>query len=140
MYIAALSRLLNDRQFRRFAVVGLVGFMVDAGFLTWLMGLNQGLMLSRLVSFSCAVTVTWLLNRHWSFQSSQPRHGRRSYFTYMGIQVAGAAINLALFAGLVWAWPFWQAWPVVPLALAAGVSLLFNFLASRRLAFRASLT
>lgn len=131
----ALYRLLQDWQFRRFVLVGIVGFAIDAGLLTWLMSLKQGLILSRFVSFGCAVTATWLLNRNWSFKSLQLRHGQRSYFTYLGIQVAGAAINLTLFAALVWAWPVWLAWPVVPLALAACVSLLFNFLASRRLAF-----
>ncbi len=61
-------RLRPPARFGAFAVVGAVGFLVDAGVLTALVnGLGANPYAARAVSFPAAVTATWWLNRRWTF-------------------------------------------------------------------------
>lgn len=126
--------LLKNPQFRRFSVVGIVGFLVDAGILTILMKMEYSSIVARSVSFPSAVTVTWLLNKAWSFSDSGPPRPN-GYVAYIVIQMIGAGINFSIFVFILWVWPFWSAWPIAPLAVAAAASLIFNFTMSRRHAF-----
>ena len=55
-------------QFITFCIVGGIGFLVDAGILGLLVhGFGADPLLSRLLSFPCAMTVTWYLNRRVTF-------------------------------------------------------------------------
>ena len=67
--------------FPAFFVVGTIGFIVDAGVLAVLVhGYGQGNYSSRMVSFAVAVTVTWLLNRTFSFADGRT-HNRGTKHT-----------------------------------------------------------
>lgn len=50
-------------QFARFALVGTIGFLTDVTVLVIGMRLGAGPYIARVISFLCAVAVTWLLNR-----------------------------------------------------------------------------
>lgn len=129
----ALGRLGASR-FLRFACVGTVGFVVDAGILTMLMQLGWQPVLARLVSFPAAVATTWLLNKAWTFSADAASAGG-GYMRYFGIQIVGALINLGIFTLLISAFPAFLAMPWVPLAAASLVALVFNYLATRHLVF-----
>jgi putative flippase GtrA len=120
----------------RFALVGCIGFAVDAGILIVLLKHSLlPLAISRLISFSSAVSVTWLMNRQFTFRiGSRPIHARecRRYFV---VSALGALINYGLFLLIMSAVPRLAPYPVVVLAIAAGVAMLFNFVGSRRYAF-----
>ncbi|MHB1937800.1 MAG: GtrA family protein [Acidobacteriaceae bacterium] len=123
------------REAGRFALIGAAGFGVDGGLLVGLHHEGLALLPARLLSFSVAVTVTWALNRRYTFPT---RRGRalpewRRYALVNGI---GALLNLGGFFALLGRFPAWRATPLVPLALAAAVALVFNFWASRQIAFR----
>lgn len=124
------------RQFARFLVVGAVGFMVDAGLLIAMMhGAGLSPVSARLVSFSVAVTVTWLLNRLWTFRchaSDRPLAEWRRYVTVNGL---GGLINLGTFALLAGPVPGLGVNPLIAFASASAVALIFNFLGSRTFAF-----
>lgn len=123
-----------DGAFLRFCAVGAVGFVVDAG-LTLL--LSQGLqwtpVASRIVAFVVAATVTWLLNRHYTFRSQA---GLRSWAPYVMATGVGALINI----GIYWLWL--RVAGVAPaailggVALGSGVALAFNFFVSRAILAR----
>ena len=127
--------LLVSRDIFRFAVVGAVGFCVDAGVLTVLMNAGWGVIASRAVSFLLAASVTWLLNKVWTFRNVGTRAAGREYALYVGMQMIGAGINLGVFFALVLASPSLREMPVVPLAVGAGVSLGFNYFVSKRWIF-----
>jgi putative flippase GtrA len=119
----------------RFALVGGVGFIVDATVLTLLVnGLGYGHYASRAVSFSLAVTVTWLLNRRWVFQAGSPTG--REYSGYFAIQLLGAFINLGVYVLVIELVPALAAIPVVPLAFGSAVSMFSNYLLARRFVYR----
>jgi len=126
-----VSRLLPG-----FAVVGAIGFLVDAGILTTLMaGFDMHHYAARAISFPAAVTTTWYLNRRWVFDRRAVRMSGREYMSYVLVQVIGAMINLLVFVAVIELVASLKALPVIPLALGAGVALLFNFGASRRFVF-----
>ncbi|MFZ1416440.1 MAG: GtrA family protein [Defluviicoccus sp.] len=138
-----LARLLDRRPASRealaFAVVGSIGFGVDAGGLVLLFhALDWGHYASRGASFLVAVTVTWYLNRTWTFAKRGGGNKRREYSVYFLVQVVGACINGAVYAlGLALS-PAMQAFPLLALACGSIVAMAFNFLATRRLAFPAN--
>jgi putative flippase GtrA len=119
-------------RFGWFAAAGAAGFVVDAGILTALLRMTGWpLLLARACSFSAAVTVTWLLNRQLAFAGGSRFRARTEYAGYFVIQIAGAVINLGVFAACVWFAPRLIAWPIVPLAIGAAVAFLFNYFLTR---------
>jgi len=121
----------------RFIVVGAMGFAVDGGILMLLHSLYDfSLLHARLVSFAAAVTVTWYLNRQHTFAASKDDQVIFEWGRYAVVNGIGALLNLGLFLWLVYHFTRLAAWPIVPLAMAASVALVFNFFASRQLAFR----
>lgn len=130
--------LLNEsRQLRRFAAIGSLGFLIDAGLLTALVnGMSWGHYTARALSFSLAVSATWYCNRRWVFQPTANRSSE--YARYAAVQIGGAVLNLSIYvAAIEWIPPL-AAWPVIPLALGAAVSMGFNFVLSRALVFAGS--
>jgi putative flippase GtrA len=120
-----------------FAVVGAIGFLVDAGLLTLSSRSGMNVYAARCISFSAAVLVTWLLNRIFVFGGTAALGGRKSaeYGRYLCVQVVGAAINLATFAAVLTIYPRLAAVPVLPLAAGAALGLVFNFAGARRWVF-----
>jgi putative flippase GtrA len=124
------------KQAGSFAAIGAIGFLVDAGILTALNGLlDIDLLRARLVSFSTAVTVTWLMNRHLTFAHRRSLGAAPEWARYALVNGIGALLNLSIFFWIIDLYPAFARWPVLPLAIAASVALIFNFLASRRVAF-----
>jgi putative flippase GtrA len=124
------------RQAGSFAVIGALGFLVDAGILTALNSLlDIDLFRARLASFSAAVTVTWLLNRYHTFANRQSNRATAEWARYALVNGFGALLNLAVFFWLIRRYPGLAGWPVLPLSIAAGIALIFNFVASRQLVF-----
>ena len=118
----------------RFAFVGGIGFVVDAGILTWLVTVvGWHHYPARAISFSAAVTVAWALNRRFTF--AKTNNPKREYARYFSIQIIGAVINLGTYVAVIEAWPRTAATPVIPLALGAALALLFNFVAARFFVF-----
>jgi len=123
------------RQFLRFALAGGIGFVIDAGILTLLVnGLGYGHYVSRAVSFTFAVTATWLINRRWVFAAGLP--SGREYSGYFLVQLSGALINLGVYVLLIELVPRLAGIPVIPLACGAAVALIANFYLVRRFVFR----
>lgn len=128
---------LDAPQVQRFASVGLVGFAVDAGLLTILNSiLRFELLESRLISFFVAVTVTWWLNRNWTFSDYRDVHKTKEWGRYAIVNTAGAAINMGIFFWLTSHYALMAEVPLVPLSIAASVALVFNYSASKRVAFK----
>lgn len=128
------ARLLTEAV--RFALIGAIGFLVDAAVLTALVsGLGRGLYEARAVSFSLAVSVTWYLNRRFTFSDRRSADRKREYVRYVAVQIVGALINLGVYALVASGFPALAVYPVIPLAAGSAVAMFFNFLASRQFAF-----
>ena len=121
--------------FLRFCTVGVVGFLVDA---SCTLLLSQVAALSplpaRIAAFIVAATITWGLNRRYTFKSMA---GLGSWVPYVLLTGVGALINI----GVYWTWLAWAG--IGPLSIVGGVAagsvaaLSFNFLASRAIFVKA---
>ncbi len=111
----------------QFAMVGTVGFALDAGLLSFLMAAGWSVLQARTVSFLVAVSGTWMINRAWTFRDRHSVVRGSSYALYVLAQLLGAGINLGCFFVLIQLWPALLAFPVVPLGIGALVSRAFNF-------------
>ena len=119
-----------------FAAIGAIGFMVDGGILMLLHSVfDFSLLHARLISFSVAVTITWYLNRKKTFSSRDAR-AINEWGRYAAVNTIGALLNIGIFLWLIFRFETLANWPIVPLAIAASIVLVFNFLMSRSIAFR----
>ena len=128
--------MTNANRFFRFGVVGVVGFIVDAAVLSLLVSAGGGVYASRLASFPSAVTVTWYLNRKWSFHGQATTRPIMEYGLYFGVQIVAALANLAAYAVVLNRMFNDQTAMVIPaLAVGAGLGLVINFIGARALVF-----
>ena len=123
------------RQFLRFCLVGGIGFLVDAGTLLLLLHVGLDRYVGRVISYLVAATVTWLLNRLYTFDSTAPQALHRQWARYVAVNAAGAGINYLVYAGSMLASDTLYRHPVLAVAAGSAVALLFNFAANRWLVF-----
>jgi len=130
-----LLRML-PRGFPSFILVGTVGFIIDATILAILVhGYQWGDYTARLVSFSVAVTVTWLLNRGYVFTDARTHNRRSEYTRYLAVQGTGMAINFLIYSLCLISSPLMDQWPVLALAVGSAVALIFNYAGARIFVF-----
>jgi len=123
-------------QFLSFCVVGTTGFLVDAGItilLTQMFSVEATL--ARLVAFLIAVSVTWALNRRFTFQVDA---SVSTWLPYLMSSTLGALINMGIYL-------FWLRWAghsarqiLAGVAIGSIGALAFNFTISRYVIFRAN--
>lgn len=119
------------RKFMRYCAVGAAGFCTDGGLLQ--LGIHVfglGAIVARVPSFAVAVLVTWYLNRGFTFRM-QSRSFRESFPAYIAANAIGLAINFGTYTAGVLFSPFMAQYPLIPLAIGAGIGMVFNFLAAR---------
>jgi putative flippase GtrA len=130
---------VTSKRLPGFAVVGAIGFLIDASILTLLMtGVGLDHYTARAVSFAVAVTSTWYMNRRWVFDRKSVQMSGREYSSYVVVQIVGATINLLVFVAAIEFIEALRNIPVIPLAMGAAVALLFNYGASSRFVFNES--
>jgi putative flippase GtrA len=127
-----------SQQAASFTLIGAIGFVVDGGILTLLnSAIGLDVIRARLVSFSIAMTVTWYLNRNKTFAHLKDQDAAGEWGRYALVNSIGALLNLAIFLWLIQRHRVLAEWPILALAIAASVALVFNFFASRHIAFQA---
>jgi putative flippase GtrA len=127
------------REFGRFCVVGGAGFLLDAALLQALISLmGLGPYSARLLSFLGAVTLTWVLNRSYTFHSpARNAFVKGEWLHYTGLMVFGAIVNYAAYAYCLINFPLVAQFPVLGVAAGSFAGLLLNFSTSRYLFSRA---
>lgn len=110
-----------------FALAGFVGFAFDAGILTALVNLGLDARLARLVSFACAMVVTWLINRSLAFGDRAGSDIVSEFLRYLSASVLAALVNLGAFMALVTLGGPFERWPVLAVAVAIALSMSLNF-------------
>ena len=128
--------LKTRHELQRFAIAGAVGFAVDASLLiTLFQWLGWDLIPSRLISFSAAATTTWLMNRNLTFSHRKSSNYFSEWARYIAVNTAGALLNLGIFIWLMRYLPNSGLFPLIALAVAAVIALVFNFAGSKYIAF-----
>ncbi len=126
------------RQIALFAVSGVLGFVVDAGIVQFLvreLGMNP--YVARLFSFVAAATTTWAFNRRYTFAGHGGASKRRELARYLVAMACGFALNYGAYALCVAAWPLVRQWPAIGVAAGSVAGAIINFLSSKYWIFRA---
>ncbi len=133
-----LTNLLSvSREFRAFCVVGTIGFIIDAGLVQLLVtrfGVN--LLPARMASLLTAVTVTWLLNRRFTFRVTARPASRAEWFKYVVVNGVGNGLNFGVDVLAVLTVDFLATFPFLAVAMGSAVGLAFNFTLSKTLVFK----
>ena len=120
------------RQIVLFCLGGFVGFVIDAGLVQLLVSRwDANPYSSRLLSFVCAATGTWLFNRRYTFNGVRHYGRLGEWLRYLVAMSGGFAINFTVYATLVYQFEWIQRLPAVGVALGSVAGFVVNFSASR---------
>ncbi|MDN5929317.1 MAG: GtrA family protein [Hyphomicrobiales bacterium] len=116
-----------------FALVGGIGFAVDAAVLMLLLGTTSlDPFSARLISVAVALSATWMLNRYITFGPSS-----RALITegarYGGVGMATSLINYCIYSALLLTFSAMP--PLVALVLASSAAMVLSYLGYSRLVF-----
>jgi putative flippase GtrA len=153
MTLVAFRTLIPARdsalgQFVRFGIIGAIGFVADSVALLWvaLPVLRHAfpghddllyLRLGRVFSYLVAATVTWTLNRQFTFKPT-PEHPFRQWVRFLGANALGGAANYGTYYLLITLMPTVRDNPVLGVAAGAIAGLAFNFIVNKFWVFRST--
>lgn len=122
-------------QFLRFGVVGTAGFVVDTSVVYGLRG-AIGLIGAGLASYLVAATLTWALNRVWTFRGRGSGAAHRQWLRFLLANMAGFVLNRGTYVALVMLVALCARQPVLATAAGALAGMGVNFALSRAVVFR----
>ena len=121
------------RQIARFGIVGVIGFVVNAGVVAGL-AVSLGPVWAQCLAFPLAASVTWWLNRLYTFGAS--RHAwKMEWLRYLAANTLGFSVNNGVYFTLVLLNPFAYSHPACAVALGSLAGMVFNFICSKRAVF-----
>jgi putative flippase GtrA len=120
----------------RFAVIGGLGFIIDASVLLFMMSNGLDAYTARILSFAVAVIATWWGNRTWTFRNriEQPNH--KEFCAYLLVQAFGTSINYAVYALCLYLIGTAPLQALLALACGSTTALFFNFYGARTAVFQ----
>ncbi len=93
-----LSNPRERTRFLRFAVVGIIGAVVDFGIFNLVTALTPiAAVWASAISFSCAVVSNFLWNRYWTYPDSRSKPISFQLFQFLVVSVIGLGIRILLF-------------------------------------------
>lgn len=132
-----MRRVRALRQFFLFGVVGTAGFLVDSAVLLAVMHVGAGPYTGRLISYLCAATFTWAMNRVVTFRDRAGTASAGQWVRFVSANAVGALVNLGVYAWLITVGPDIPGQPLTAVAAGSVSGLALNFFLSRTLVFRA---
>lgn len=125
------------RQIGLFALSGVVGFIVDAGIVQFLVReLAMNPYLARVFSFLAAASSTWLFNRRYTFAGHHAGSKRGQWARYLVAMAGGFGLNYGAYALCVAGWPLVRSWPAIGVAVGSVAGAVVNFASSKYWIFR----
>lgn len=124
-------------EFAYFSLAGVAGFLIDTGVVLLLTKSGMDPIMAQSVAFTIAVTITWLLNRRFTFAHHASPKWLREWLHYVAANSVGALVNNGVYALLVLTMAMFSKEPVLAVVSGSLAGLVFNFTASRTLVFRA---
>lgn len=123
-------------EFLRFGLVGAVGYVVDTAVVYALRGaIGPGP--AGMPSFVLAATVTWALNRAWTWRGRSGEGSKLAQWArFLAVNSPGLVLNRSVYEALVFLVPLCAAYPFLATAAGTGAGMFVNFGLSRRLVFR----
>ena len=122
-----------------FGIVGVIGFVVDAGIVQFLVReWHVNPYEARIASFLCAATTTWAFNRTFTFAGKSSGSRRRELVRYIVAMAGGFAFNYGAYAACLALFDVVHQWPAIGVAAGSIAGAVVNFLTSKYWIFRVS--
>jgi putative flippase GtrA len=115
-------------QLLRFGLVGFAGYVVDSTVLYGGLFLGLGPAWGRLVSFLCAVSFTWLINRRFTFSRGSQQTLFNEALRYFSVMLIGGFLNFLIYGLIMNSMSYHLALPAFAVAVGALVGMSANFL------------
>ncbi len=147
-YIRSLFTRTAISQLIKVSIVGVVNTIVSFTLFNILLGVlggtktvDEGFNWEQFwaiaISFLIATLVSYLLNRRWTFQLSEPGEMRRETIHFIGINIAAWAVTQGIVGGADWIWgPLSRLQQNFFYLLASGLIILPKFAGYRDIVFR----
>jgi putative flippase GtrA len=132
---ATPERVFTLVQFLMFSSVGAVGFVADTA-TVYALRQSLGLYGAGAVAYGVAATVTWILNRVWTFRGKGSGPAHRQWARFLLVNLGGFVLNRGTYAVLVTFVPLCAAEPVWAVAAGAVAGMFLNFGLSRAMVFQ----
>jgi len=129
------ARITTLIQFLMFGSVGAVGFLFDTATVYSLRG-SLGLYGAGMVAYVVAATVTWLLNRLWTFRGGSNSPAHKQWARFLAVNLLGFVLNRGTYALLVTFVALCATQPVYAVGAGAIAGMFLNFNLSRAIVFR----
>ena len=129
------ARITTLTQFLMFGSVGAIGFLFDTA-TVYSLRRSLGLYGAGMVAYVVAATVTWLLNRLWTFRSHRNGAAHQQWARFLAVNLVGFILNRGTYALLVTFVPLCAAQPVYAVGAGAIAGMFLNFKLSRAIVFR----
>ena len=140
-----LKDVKERERFLKFAVVGVIGAVIDFGVMNLLtQAASMPLVTAGTISFVCAVISNFVWNRYWTYPDSRSRPIARQLVMFFVVNVAGVAIRIpilhfveppmiGLLDGINLNNPLSSEFVAknLTLAVAVGIVMLWNFFVNR---------
>lgn len=134
--LKTLKKITEHNVFK-FAVVGVIGCVVDVAILYLGLAFGLGLYVGRLLSFIAAATTTWIINRSWTFAGRQSQKKIwQEWLHYMGLMVIGGVFNYAAYAVAIYYVSLIRQYPVLGVMIGSVVGMVVNFISARFVIFK----
>ena len=123
-------------RFLKFGMVGGSGFLVDSAvyFFAQFLGLNHSA--ARVVSYWCAATNNWFLNRIFTFNDVQHEQKRRQWLKYMLMCVFSFILNWGSYHLLTNYVPFFMQYKFIAFLFGILLGMVTNFTLSQFVIFK----
>jgi putative flippase GtrA len=133
--LATPARIATLVQFLKFGAVGTIGFLADTA-TVYSLRRSLGLYGAGVAAYVVAATITWILNRTWTFRGlgSDPVH--RQWARFLVVNFGGFVLNRGTYALLVTFIALCAAQPVYAVGAGAIAGMFLNFGLSRAMVFR----
>lgn len=118
-------------------MVGAAGFVTDAATFSIAFHIfGFGHYGSRLIAFLLAVSLTWMLNRTFTFKVIADGNRAREYMRYLFVQVFGALINITIYGLCIENSRVFFEFPILALILGSISAMFFNYTGAYRFVYR----
>jgi putative flippase GtrA len=127
---------MRDRVFGlvRFGLVGVLGFVVDTGVVDGMRFVHGNLYLDQAIAYLIAATVTWWLNRRFTFKT-KATPSWREWGKYLLANLSGGIANYLVFVFATMFSRFIYHHAIIAIALGSLAGLVFNFIFSSLFVF-----
>ncbi|MSO90907.1 MAG: GtrA family protein [Acetobacteraceae bacterium] len=134
---ASPARIAVLAQFGTFGCVGLVGFVFDTA-TVYATRDRLGLYGAGTMAYLVAATVTWVLNRIWTFRGPHSGPMHRQWGIFLATNALGFLLNRGTYALLITLIPVCATHPVLAIAAGCLAGMFLNFHFNRKIVFRES--